>query len=175
MNLFSFKSGGIMVYHNPVVNMPRRESKNALPLNPNKYCEDLNKNITTETVEDLANVLKDNMRLSTMSSKAKSYISRKSSRASPYRLPTRCSGCCDKITCVDCEHRYRRNVNRLDTNDDPYELLQKLLKNGNLVNEAVRRLNLSFDLPAKSKQFYESDEENSCSPKRYNVSYENYE
>lgn len=175
MSFLSYKSGGIVLYHNPIVNMPHRANQNALPLIPCKFREDLNSSITAEVVEDLANVLKDNMRLNTISSKTRSYISRKSSRASPYRIPIRCSGTCDKIPCIDCEHKHNRNSSRLDTQDDPYELLQKLIKSGNLVNEAVRRLNLSFNLPPKSKQFYESDDENSCSPKRYNVSYENPE
>lgn len=43
--------------------------------------------------------------------------------------------------------------------EDPYELLQKLLRDGGLVSEAVRRVKLG--LTPKQRYFYESDEENS--------------
>lgn len=46
--------------------------------------------------------------------------------------------------------------------DDPYELLQVLIKNNSLVKEAVRRLQLN--LSPKQRYFYESDEDSSRSP-----------
>uniref|UniRef100_A0A182QGM0 Uncharacterized protein n=1 Tax=Anopheles farauti TaxID=69004 RepID=A0A182QGM0_9DIPT len=49
-----------------------------------------------------------------------------------------------------------------ETIDDPYEFLQTLLKNNNLVKEAVRRL--QHGLSPKQRYFYESDEESSRSP-----------
>lgn len=162
-----------MLYHNPMV-MPHRATS-TMSGSPNQHQEDDLKS-TPDVVEDLANILKDNVRLSAMSSKTRSSVSRKSSRASPYRIPVRCTGNCEKQSCLECEHKHRRNPGRSDVQEDPYEVLQQLIKERNLVNEAVRRLNLSLESPAKpAKQFYESDEENSYVMKRHNVSHENSE
>lgn len=56
--------------------------------------------------------------------------------------------------------KQRHHLNRKskeDKLDDPYELLQSLLKNNSLVKEAVRRL--QHGLSPKQRYFYESDEE----------------
>lgn len=64
---------------------------------------------------------------------------------------------------VHCHHRHHRNRNKATEDiDDPYEMLQSLLKNNSLVKEAVRRLQLN--LSPKQRYFYESDEESSRSP-----------
>lgn len=47
--------------------------------------------------------------------------------------------------------------------EDPYELLQSLLKNNSLVKEAVRRLQINNAASAYSRKqnyFYDSDEDN---------------
>lgn len=59
-------------------------------------------------------------------------------------------------------HCLRKRNKSTDDIDDPYEMLQALLKNNSLVKEAVRRLQLN--LSPKQRYFYESDEESSRSP-----------
>lgn len=59
-------------------------------------------------------------------------------------------------------HCHRKRNKSTDDIDDPYEMLQALLKNNSLVKEAVRRLQLN--LSPKQRYFYESDEESSRSP-----------
>lgn len=126
-------------------------------------------------VEELVSELKENLRLSAMTTKTRSYISRKSSRASPYRVPARCK--CDS-SCPDCDGKSRRSFGRNGSHhdEDPYELLQKLIQDGNLVTEAVRRINLTRDLPPKQRYFYESEEEIEATlVRRHNVSKDNSE
>lgn len=59
-------------------------------------------------------------------------------------------------------HCLRKRNKSTDDIDDPYEMLQALIKNNSLVKEAVRRLQLN--LSPKQRYFYESDEESSRSP-----------
>lgn len=100
-------------------------------------------------VEELVHEIKENLRL-----KARPSHSSRSSRPSPYQLP------CRSWSEAACE---KQNSKKEDAIDDPYELLQTLLKNNNLVKEAVRRLQLNTISP-KQRYFYESDEESSRSP-----------
>jgi hypothetical protein len=87
-----------------------------------------------------------------------SHLSRKSSRASPYRIPGKF--CCDSATCdSSCLRKAKRKLQQDPAQEDPYELLQKLLRDGSLVNEAVRRVQLG--LTPKQRYFYESDEDSS--------------
>ncbi|XP_030756319.1 uncharacterized protein LOC115882405 [Sitophilus oryzae] len=106
--------------------------------------------------------IKENLRLSGPSMKAIpcSHLSRKSSRASPYRIPGKYFyDSCD-ATCVR-----QKNKQQDLSQQDPYELLQTLLRSGNLVNEAVRRVKLGLTQGLSTKKlFYESDEESSRSP-----------
>jgi len=114
--------------------------------------------ISPKDVEGLVLEIKENLRVSATTLKALpcSHISRKSSRASPYRVPAKfCT--CDTTNCESCTRRQRRE--QLDSQENPYELLQKLLKDGSLVNEAVRRVKLG--LSPKQRYFYESDDESS--------------
>lgn len=116
-------------------------------------------NISSKDVEGLVLEIKENLRLSaasTMKALPCSHLSRKSSRASPYRVPGKfgCETGCDAA----CMRKNRRKPQQ-DTTEDPYELLQKLLRDGSLVNEAVRRVKLG--LSPKQRYFYESDEESS--------------
>lgn len=95
-------------------------------------------------VEELVHEIKENLRL-----KARPSHSHRSSRPSPYHIPCRSwsEPACDK----------QNNSKKEDAIDDPYELLQTLLKSNNLVKEAVRRLQLNIS--PKQRYFYESDEE----------------
>lgn len=103
-------------------------------------------------VEHLVSEIKENLRLSGFKSRRhRTHFS----RAKPYAKPTACESCADRRACRcddDCQ-----------TNDDPYEMLQALLREGSLVKEAVRRLQIG--LSPKQRYFYESDEESSRSPK----------
>lgn len=117
-------------------------------------------NISSKDVEDLVMEIKENLRVSAVTSMKAlpcSHISRKSSRASPYRVPTRICTCDSSICDSTCTKRFKRKQENVQ--EDPYELLQKLLRDGSLVNEAVRRLQLG--LSPKQRYFYESDEESS--------------
>lgn len=100
-------------------------------------------------VEELVHEIKENLRL-----KARpSHVSR-NTRPSPYHIPCRSvASTCDK----QLLHKPKK-----EELDDPYELLQTLLKSNNLVKEAVRRLQLNYS--PKQRMFYDSDEESSRSP-----------
>lgn len=104
-------------------------------------------------VEELVHEIKENLRL-----KARpSHVSHRPSRPSPYHIPRSWSdtatGTCDK----QLLHKPKK-----EELDDPYELLQTLLKSNNLVKEAVRRLQLNYS--PKQRMFYDSDEDSSRSP-----------
>lgn len=106
-------------------------------------------------MEELVHEIKENLRL-----KANPTRSSRSSRPSPYHIPCRSwSG----ETSTNCDHHHKKTNSSSkkstdDTMDDPYELLQALLKSNNLVKEAVRRLQLN-NISPKQRYFYESDEE----------------
>lgn len=117
--------------------------------------------ISSSDVEGLVLEIKENLRLSgppSMKAIPCSHLSRKSSRASPYRIPGKyfCDSC--DATCV----RHKNKQQDLGP-QDPYELLQALLRSENLINEAVRRVQMGF---TSKKFYYESDEESSRSPFR---------
>ena len=121
-----------------------------------------NISISSSDVEGLVLEIKENLRLSGPSMKAIpcSHLSRKSSRASPYRIPGKyfCDSC--DATCVRHKNKHH-DLNQ----QDPYELLQTLLRSGNLVNEAVRRVKLGLSEGLTNKKvYYESDEESTRSP-----------
>lgn len=82
-------------------------------------------------VEGLVIEIKENLSL-TPSSKSLScsHFSRKSSRASPYRIPSKNHSDIFKV----------RKMPSHEPKEDPYEVLQKLIRDGGLVSEAVRRL-----------------------------------
>lgn len=116
--------------------------------------------ISAKDVEGLVLEIKENLRVSTtMKAIPCSHLSRKSSRASPYRIPGKfcpCDSMCEQSNCV---RKNRRKPIQDATQEDPYELLQRLLRDGSLVNEAVRRVQLG--LTPKQRYFYESDEDTS--------------
>lgn len=111
-------------------------------------------------VEELVHEIRENLRL-----KAKpAHQPTRSSRPSPYHIPCRswsepavCGGQGEKRSLhKSCKKQEEEAI------EDPYEFLQTLLKNNNLVKEAVRRL--QHGLSPKQRYFYESDGEESRSP-----------
>lgn len=113
-------------------------------------------------MEELVHEIKENLRL-----KANPTRTSRSSRPSPYHIPCRSwSGEPSTTTCdhttksnkTNSSNTVHSNKNKDDSIDDPYELLQALLKSNNLVKEAVRRLQLN-NISPKQRYFYESDEE----------------
>lgn len=104
-------------------------------------------------VEELVHEIRENLRL-----KAKpAHQASRSSRPSPYHIPCRSWS---EPACGNGEKRPIKSCKKQaeeETIEDPYEFLQTLLKNNNLVKEAVRRL--QHGLSPKQRYFYESDEE----------------
>lgn len=104
-------------------------------------------------VEHLVSEIKENLRLSGFKSRRhRTHYG----RAKPYARPAVCESCTGRRPC------------RCDDDDDagpddPYEMLQELLREGGLIKEAVRRLQIG--LSPKQRYYYESDEESSRSPK----------
>ncbi|XP_024889924.1 GSK-3-binding protein-like [Temnothorax curvispinosus] len=125
-------------------------------------------------VDLLVSQIKENLRLSSL--KAKSSISHKNSRPSPYRVPAR-SWADPAAGCEVCglrsngqqqqqqqqqqqhhviaghhhhhhHHHYHNHLKRSErsrVDDDPYEVLQELLREGGLIKEAVKRLQENLD------------------------------
>jgi hypothetical protein len=89
-------------------------------------------------------------------------IRKQRSRPSPYHIPCRSWG--DSSAAAQKQKHLQKTCNNENALEDPYELLQSLLKNNSLVKEAVRRLNLSGPSPSpysrKQNYFYDSDEDN---------------
>lgn len=90
-------------------------------------------------------------------------IKKQRSRPSPYHIP--CRSWSENSTVQSKQRNLQKPSCKNDENnieDDPYELLQKLLKNNSLVKEAVRRLQLNNASAYSRKQnyFYDSDEDN---------------
>ncbi|KAG5677440.1 hypothetical protein PVAND_007198 [Polypedilum vanderplanki] len=87
-------------------------------------------------------------------------IRKQRSRPSPYHIP--CRSWSDTSTTAQKQKSLQKTCNN-DENalEDPYELLQSLLKNNSLVKEAVRRLQLNTSTYSrKQNYFYDSDEDN---------------
>lgn len=121
-------------------------------------------------VEELVHEIKENLRLK---ARPMHHQQNRSSRPSPYSIPCRswsepACGTSDKQNLTSKsssshvlhnhhQHRKGKSTADEDTIDDPYELLQALIKNNSLVKEAVRRLQLN--LSPKQRYFYESDDE----------------
>lgn len=118
-------------------------------------------------VEELVHEIRENLRL-----KARPAHQPTRSRPSPYHIPCR-SWSEPTPTCGSTLHHHsshhpdkpthptiikKKQPPPEETIDDPYELLQQLIKNNSLVKEAVRRLQHNLYTP-KQRYFYESDEE----------------
>ncbi|CAH1153286.1 unnamed protein product [Phaedon cochleariae] len=118
-------------------------------------------NISSREIESLVLEIKENLRLSTGSTTIpyqalpRSQCSRKSSRASPYSRPVICYKC--GLYGPNCCLRSKRKQPEMTSNEDPYEFLQKLLKDGSLVNEAVKRVQRGFT--PKEDFYYDSDDD----------------
>lgn len=120
----------------------------------------------TRDVDLLVSQIKENLRLSSL--KAKSSVSHKNSRPSPYRIPARswadpAAGCevCGLRSSSQSHHQQQQNhvtaghhhhyhshlkrTERSRVDDDPYEVLQELLREGGLIKEAVKRLQANLD------------------------------
>lgn len=114
-------------------------------------------------MEELVHEIKENLRL-----KANPSRTNRGSRPSPYHIP--CRSWSGEQSATTCDHHtsktgktgvggmMRAGKQKDDAIDDPYELLQALLKSNNLVKEAVRRLQLN-NISPKQRYYYESDEE----------------
>lgn len=114
---------------------------------------DTTQDFLSRDVDLLVSQIKENLRLSNL--KAKSSISHKN-RPSPYRIPSRswadpasnCEICGMRNSSQHEHHRHQHHRKRpttRDQEDDPYELLQELLRDGGLIKEAVKRLQENFD------------------------------
>jgi hypothetical protein len=85
-------------------------------------------------------------------------IKKQRSRPSPYHIPhTSCRSWSESSTAQKSRSLPKKNDENID---DPYELLQSLLKNNSLVKEAVRRLQITNSYSRKQNYFYDSDEDN---------------
>ncbi|CAO1353494.1 unnamed protein product [Diamesa serratosioi] len=109
-------------------------------------------------LEELVNEIKLNLRLKAAPSS--SVIKKQRSRPSPYHIP--CRSWNDSATGQKQKILQKSNKNDENTIEDPYELLQTLIKSNNLVKEAVRRLQMTTATAYSRKQsyFYDSDEDN---------------
>ncbi|KAK3914006.1 GSK-3-binding protein [Frankliniella fusca] len=117
-------------------------------------------------MEELVSEIKENLRLSSGGLKSRPAFSvlHKSSRPSPYRIPSRSRSwgdpncdACSKASTLCCGHSCKKSAKVTAESDDPYEMLQELLRDGGLIKEAVRRL--SMGLSPKQRYFYDSDED----------------
>ncbi|KAK4291202.1 hypothetical protein Pmani_035955 [Petrolisthes manimaculis] len=82
-------------------------------------------------IDDLVLEIKENLRLK--SRPAQLSGGKAKTRASPYSVPSRTEskcGCCEGRRCI------RRGLATRRSSDDPYEALQELLKDGDLIKEA---------------------------------------
>ena len=108
-------------------------------------------------IDDLVFEIKENLRLKARPSHIVNSKSRL--RSTPYMVPTRTEkcGCCHTKTCL--KRNGASSVRK--TTDDPYEALQELLKDGDLIKEAVRRLQLGLSTTNQQQRcvFYDSDDE----------------
>lgn len=112
-------------------------------------------------MEELVSEMKENLRLTGYKSKH----AQRTSRPSPYQIPSRwgdssCKSCMLSSKC-SVHSCYNRKSKSADT-DNPYELLQDLIRDGSLIKEAVRRLQQG--LWPKQRYMYDSDEDSSRSP-----------
>ncbi|XP_065213299.1 uncharacterized protein LOC135840601 [Planococcus citri] len=149
--------------------MPSREEMFFLPENENNTSQDF----LSRDIENLVSEIKENLRLSGFKTRHQRRIVRPSPYSNPSRSLSDCCESCVKNSCNDysikanvtCAHRTIKNMSLIkssSSSDDPYEMLQELLKDGGLIKEAVRRLQKG--LSPKQRYYYDSDEESSRSP-----------
>ncbi|XP_067002508.1 uncharacterized protein [Anabrus simplex] len=141
--------------------MPSKEETCILSSNTNSTTT---QDFMARDVENLVSEIKENLRLSGFKSRPAFSIHHRS-RASPYRIPNRSwgdSNCemCSKSASKSCGGHTCITVSKkstVSTSEDPYEMLQELLRDGSLIKEAVRRLQKG--LSPKQRYFYESDDD----------------
>ena len=143
-------------------NMPSAEETTYLI----EVMPDTTQDYFSRDVDLLVSQIKENLRLSSL--KAKSSVSHKN-RPSPYKVPSRswadpngCEVCGTRSTGAhDHRHHMAHNHKRPTAReDDPYELLQELLREGGLIKEAVKRLQANLD-ELESSEVEEEDDEQS--------------
>lgn len=91
-------------------------------------------------------------------------IKKQRSRPSPYHIPSRSWS--EPAIFGPSKRLLGSKKNDENNIEDPYEMLQNLIKSNSLVKEAVRRLQLTSTSTYSRKQryFYDSDEETTRSP-----------
>lgn len=140
----------------------------------------------SKDMENLVSEIKENLKLSNF--KVKSQRNR-AVRSRPYTIPSQsCEDTMDCDLCSSCtaskskcshvsstSKRYSGNSGHLEANklkeatDNPYEMLQELLKDGSLIKEAVRRLQKG--LSPKQRYFYESEDDSARSSPHPNLDF----
>lgn len=92
-------------------------------------------------------------------------IRKQRSRPSPYHIPSRSWSEPTNAIFGPSKRLLGNKKNDENNLEDPYEMLQTLIKSNSLVKEAVRRLQLtSSSYSRKQRYFYDSDEETTRSP-----------
>lgn len=145
--------------------MPSKEEKCVLSTSNSTTTQDF----LARDMEELVSEIKENLRLSGSLKSRPTFTVHHKSRASPYRIPSRswsestCEAClkspsnnCGGHSCITLNKKLSK-TSESTTSDDPYEMLQELLRDGSLIKEAVRRLQRG--LSPKQRYFYDSDEE----------------
>lgn len=120
------------------------------------------KDFLTADVEELVAAIKHNLQLK---AKPRHSVCSKHRRMSPYAAPVRTvcrhyTG--DKENSMEhsthnCKYCILKSKSPItDSSDDPYEMLQELLREGSLIKEAVKRLQLDKQnkRPKRSTDFY---------------------
>jgi len=147
--------------------MPSKEEKCVLSASNSTTTQDF----LARDMEELVSEIKENLRLSAGLKSRPSFSVHHKSRASPYRVPSRswgdssCDGClrspsnsCGGHSCITVNKKLSsKSSDSTTASDDPYEMLQELLRDGSLIKEAFRRLQRG--LSPKQRYFYDSDEE----------------
>ncbi|KAI5710046.1 hypothetical protein M8J75_005286 [Diaphorina citri] len=136
-------------------------------------------------MENLVSEIKENLKLSNFKVKNQ----RRVVRCRPYTKPSRSwDDTMDCNTCHSCaaskskcshvsstSKRYSGSTGHLESSklkessDNPYEMLQELLKDGTLIKEAVRRLQKG--LSPKQRYFYESEDDSARSSPHPNLDF----
>jgi hypothetical protein len=147
--------------------MPSKEEKCVLSASNSTTTQDF----LARDMEELVSEIKENLRLSAGLKSRPAFSVHHKSRASPYRIPSRswgdssCDAClrspsnnCGGHSCIAVNKKLSsKSSDSAAASDDPYEMLQELLRDGSLIKEAVRRLQRG--LSPKQRYFYDSDEE----------------
>ena len=116
-------------------------------------------------LNDLVHQIKEKLKVKTLtpSSNQINFAKEKKTRlrASPYGIPRSKCGMCEGRRCL---HQRCLPLEPQRRADDPYQALQDLLRDGDLIKEAVRRLNIDVfsnsNISSKRTSFiYDSDDE----------------